>query len=190
MSEIIKNQESEITLRSATRDDIPSLQELIEASVYGLCIRDYPIEAIKRALESALGVDEQLIADGTYYVAEVNGMLVGCGGWSYRRMLYGATSTATNENDESNRVDPCYEAARIRAFFVHPSWSRRGIGRRILEASEQAASAAGFRRLELIATRTGEPFYFACGYKLLGYVPITIGDNDTAQAAHLGKEVA
>jgi GNAT superfamily N-acetyltransferase len=183
--------ENEITLRYATSNDLPALHNLIAASVRGLCIQDYPAEFLERALGSALGVDERLVADGTYYVAEVSGVTVGCGGWSYRRLLYGAASaTEGGAPGESNLLDPTHEAARIRAFFVHPAWSRRGIGRRILEASEQAAIAAGFRRLELVATRTGEPLYRACGYTLIGYVPLTVADGESVPGAHMGKEIA
>ena len=118
------------------------------------------------ALERVFGVDTQLIEDGTYFVAEaeVGGdrVLAGCGGWSKRKTLYGSDHCAGREDA---LLDPNYEAAKIRAFFVHPAWARRGVGSRILDVCEAAAVAAGFRRLEMGATLTGVPLYVARGYE-------------------------
>jgi N-acetylglutamate synthase-like GNAT family acetyltransferase len=153
-------------LRVANIDDIPVLHELIEKSVRVLQRGDYSEEQIDGALGTVFGVDTQLIVDGTYYVALATGsdggeVLVGCGGWSKRKTLFGSDHGPYRE---SEFLDPQQDAAKIRAFFVHPEWTRRGIARQILETCEEAAQAAGFRRFEMGATLTGVAMYAACGY--------------------------
>jgi GNAT superfamily N-acetyltransferase len=113
------------------------------------------------ALGSVFGVDTQLIRDGTYFVAEAESVVVGCGGWSRRKTLFGSDSA---KHGEDLLLDPRRDAARIRAFFVHPSWARRGIGSEIMRRSEAAALGAGFRRIEIVATLTGEALYQRFGY--------------------------
>lgn len=149
------------TLRPAALDDAAALRELIEASVRGLQASDYSAEQIEAALRDVFGVDTQLIADGTYFVVESGGKIVGCGGWSKRRTLYGGDQWTDRED---SLLDPARDAAKIRAFFVHPQWARRGIGTILLRACEDAAEAAGFSRLEMGATLTGVPLYRAHGY--------------------------
>src|SRR5215472_2468428 len=146
----------DLSLRKALPYDIPALTALIDASVRGLQARDYTAEQIDGALRTVYGVDAQLIDDGTYFAVEAPGAIVGCGGWSRRRTLYGGDQCAGRED---SLLDPTAEAAKIRAFFVHPDWARRGIGGMILEACESAALAAGFTRFEMGATLTGVPFY-------------------------------
>ncbi len=152
-------------VRQAVADDIPALQSLIRQSVMGLQAADYTSEQLELAVELVFGVDTQLIEDGTYFVAEAEvgegRVLAGCGGWSKRKTLYGSDHCAGREDA---LLDPNCEAAKIRAFFVHPAWVRRGVGSRILEVCEAAAEAAGFRRLEMGATLTGVPLYLARGY--------------------------
>lgn len=148
-------------IRPATPDDIPVLETLIERSVRTLQAGDYSPAQIDGALGTVFGVDRQLIADGAYLVAETGGRIVGCGGWSRRRTLFGAHEFV--ERDDS-LLDPRTEPARIRAFFVDPDFARRGIGAAILAACEDAARAWGFTRLELAATLTGEPLYARHGY--------------------------
>jgi N-acetylglutamate synthase-like GNAT family acetyltransferase len=154
-----------LTVRQAVLADIPALQNLIRASVLGLQAGDYTVEQREQALELVFGVDTQLIEDGTYFVAEAsvedNQVVAGCGGWSKRKTLYGSDHCAGREDAV---LDPDRDAAKIRAFFVHPGWARRGVGSRILEVCEAAAVAAGFRRLEMGATLTGVPLYRARGY--------------------------
>jgi GNAT superfamily N-acetyltransferase len=152
-----------LRIRPAVFTDIPVLQNLIRTSVLGLQSADYSAEQLKYALERVFGVDTQLIADGTYFIAEVEGEpeIAGCGGWSKRKTLYGSDYCAGRED---SLLDPDHEAAKIRAFFVHPDWARQGIGSRILEVCETAAAAAGFRRFEMGATLTGVPLYLARGY--------------------------
>jgi GNAT superfamily N-acetyltransferase len=153
-------------IRLASTADIPVLRSLIEASVRGLQAQDYSPAQLEAALETVYGVDTQLIADGTYFVAETDlaggsPVIAGCGGWSKRKTLYGGDQWAARQD---TLLDPEKDAAKIRAFFIHPEWARRGIGSLILEACETAAKAAGFTRLEMGATLTGVPFYRTKGY--------------------------
>ena len=178
-----------IEIRLAEAGDIPALRELIEASVRGLQAGDYSPEQLERALRTVYGVDTQLIADGTYFAAEeteasARRILVGCGGWSKRKTLYGGDQFSGRED---SLLDPATDAAKIRAFFVHPAWARRGIGGMILDACEEAAWAAGFRRLEMGATLTGVPFYRAKGYVEMEAVEVPLGDGVTLPIVRMGK---
>src|SRR5512140_651996 len=145
-------------IRLATAEDIPTLRELIRASVRGLQAEDYSAEQLECALETVYGVDSQLIADGTYFAVETEPeqVIVGCGGWSKRKTLYGGDVWRGRED---SLLDPKTQPAKIRAFFVHSDWARNGIGGMILGACEAAAKAAGFKSLEMGATLTGVPFY-------------------------------
>jgi GNAT superfamily N-acetyltransferase len=176
-------------IRLAEARDIPLLRELIEASVRGLQAGDYSAAQLESALRTVYGVDSQLISDGTYFAAEemdASGttLLVGCGGWSKRKTLYGGDQFAGRD---VSLLDPAKDAAKIRAFFVHPAWGRRGIGGMILEACEMAAAAAGFRRLEMGATLTGVPFYRAKGYVELDATEVPLGDGLTLPIIRMGK---
>jgi GNAT superfamily N-acetyltransferase len=133
-----------ICIRQAIAADIPVLRELIAASVRGLQAQDYTAVQLESALKTVYGVDSQLIADGTYFAAEAEHAIVGCGGWSKRKTLYGGDQWSGRED---LLLDPCKDAAKIRAFFIHPDWARRGIGSLILEVCENAArgSAGGWR---------------------------------------------
>lgn len=148
-------------LRTATALDIAELQSLIDASARALSIGFYTEAQIEAAAVHVFGVDSQLVRDGTYYVVEEGGLLIAAGGWSGRRTLYGGDQA--KERDDP-LLDPATEAARIRAFFVHPDWARRGLARRIYDACSEAAWNAGFRRFELMSTRPGEPLYLALGF--------------------------
>lgn len=179
-----------IEIREAVADDIPVLRELIELSVRVLQAQDYTSNQLEKALATVYGVDTQLIADCTYYVAEVNAddtqlqkvarsgarqLIVGCGGWSKRKTLYGGDRWTKRDDD---LLDPHRDAAKIRAFFVHPDWTRRGIGSRILQVCEQAAIAAGFSSLEMGATLTGVPLYKAHGYVELQKVEVPLPEGE------------
>jgi GNAT superfamily N-acetyltransferase len=142
-------------------DDRSALEELIAQSARGLSRGDYTDDQVEAALGSAFGVDSELIRDETYFVAEIDGRIVGCGGWSRRATLFGSDAQPGRRSD---RLDPARDAARIRAFFVHPDWARRKIGRAILERCESEARSAGFRAAELLATLPGHPFYRRLGY--------------------------
>lgn len=189
-----------IHIRKAIAADVPRLREVIEASVRGLQTEDYSRAQIDGALKSVYGVDSQLIADGTYLVAEdVNSQnqesqnqksqseseIVGCGGWSKRKTLYGGDQYAARED---SLLDPTRDAAKIRAFFVHPDWVRRGIGSMILEACENAAQEAGFTRLEMGATLSGVAFYQAKGYAALENLDVSLGNGETLPIVRMAKQ--
>jgi GNAT superfamily N-acetyltransferase len=148
-------------VRVATDADVPALRALIADSVRGLSVGYYTAEQAESALLHVFGPDTQLIADRTYYVVEVASALVAAGGWSHRRTLYGGDQTKSGEDPA---LDPATEAARIRAFFVHPAWARRGLGRLLFERCLTATRAAGFKSLELAATLPGIPLYEALGF--------------------------
>ncbi|HZQ24441.1 MAG TPA: GNAT family N-acetyltransferase [Terriglobales bacterium] len=178
-------------IRKAQSEDIPVLRELIHASVRGLQADDYTATQLESALRSVYGVDSQLIEDGTYFVVEPDrgsepSQIVGCGGWSKRRTLYGGDHW-TGRQDAL--LDPTRDAAKIRAFFVHPEWARHGIGTMILEACEEAAKAAGFTRLEMGATLTGVPFYSAKGYEKLENLEVPLADGQALPIVRMAKKV-
>src|SRR6185369_9263778 len=162
----------EIAIRVATRDLVEALRALIDVSARKLSAGYYTPEQIEAAVAEVFGVDTQLVDDGTYYVAEAAGRPVGCGGWSRRQTLFGGDRWKGGREDAV--LDPASDPARIRAFFVHPEWARRGIGGRILRACEGAAAVEGFRRLELVATLPGEPLYAAMGYHAIEPVQIAM----------------
>lgn len=174
-------------IRLATIDDLPALNALIPLSVRQLSVGFYTTDQIRDALEHMFGVDTRLIQDQTYYVAEAEGTLVGCGGWSRRRTLFGGDQW---QGVDASLLDPRTEAARIRAFFVHPDWARRGIGRRVLQVCEEAARGAGFRRFELVATLPGEPLYAAFGYRAVERVEIALSNGTTLPAVRMEKKAA
>jgi GNAT superfamily N-acetyltransferase len=150
-----------ITLRKAALSDVPRIEALIARSARGLSTNDYRPSQVEAALRAAFGVDTQLLADQTYFVAEEDGRLVGCGGWSFRATLFGSDARA---NRDSSHLDPLTQAAKIRAFFVDPASARRGIGTLLLERCENEARAHGFLQVELMATLPGVKLYAARGY--------------------------
>jgi GNAT superfamily N-acetyltransferase len=164
-----------INIRPATIDDIPALEPLISRSVRALSPGYYNAEQIESALIHIFGIDSQLINDGTYYIAEAEQAAVGCGGWSKRKTLYGGDQAKGAMPDPL--LNPAMEAARIRAFYVHPDWARRGIARQILAVCETAAKNANFQAVELVATMPGEPLYQACGYQAIERFEIDLPDG-------------
>src|SRR5215471_10342805 len=182
----------DIRVRKALLSDVPRLREIIEASVRGLQAVDYSPSQIEGALKSVYGVDRQLIADGTYFVAEIaepdtkETKIVACGGWSKRRTLYGGDQYSGRED---SLLDPACDAAKIRAFFVYPAWARRGIGSLILEACEKAATEAGFTRLGMGATLSGVAFYRARGYAKVACQEVPMGNAEDLPIVKMAKEV-
>src|SRR6185369_3964887 len=150
-----------VQIRKAMLADVPSIEALVALSARSLGAGDYTAEQIESALRGAWGVDTELIRDGTYFVGEATGEIVLCGGWSRRATTFGGDAY---ERRESRLLDPEREAARIRAFFVHPTWARQGHGSRLLELCEAEAAAAGFTATELVATLPGERLYARHGY--------------------------
>jgi GNAT superfamily N-acetyltransferase len=192
--------ERKIQLRLAVPADIPVLRELIDASVRGLQAEDYTAAQIEGALKTVFGVDSQLIADGTYIVAEApldgverteannvktKTVIAGCGGWSKRKTLYGSDQWTGREDE---LLDPRRDAAKIRAFFIHPDWARRGIGSMILEACEAAAKAAGFTRYEMGATLTGAKLFGVKGYVAVRPIEIPLVNGERLPVIHMEKQ--
>ncbi len=188
-----------IRLRLATSEDVPVLRQLIEASVRGLQTQDYTPAQIEGALRTVFGVDSQLIADGTYIVAEAPSteargtpganpesewMIVGCGGWSKRKTLYGSDHWTSREDA---LLDPLRDAAKIRAFFIHPAWARRGVGSSILQACEEAARAAGFGRYEMGATLTGAKLFGKRGYVAVKPILVPLVNGESLPVVHMEK---
>jgi GNAT superfamily N-acetyltransferase len=170
-------------LRLARRADEPAIAALMARSVDGLCGGFYD-EGQVAALRAAIAiVDRALIDDHTYFVI---GDVVACGGWSRRRKLFTGGGT---DADDGDLLDPRVEPARIRAMFVDPAWARRGLGRRILAASEEAAGQAGFARVELMATLSGVPLYVACGYRPIEAVELVLPDGVRAGMVRMGREL-
>ncbi len=178
-----------IRIRQAVPADVPILRGLIEASVRGLQGEDYTAAQMEGALQTVFGVDSRLIADGTYLVAEAttaSGDLViaGCGGWSKRKTLYGGDQFTGRED---LLLDPARDAAKIRAFFIHPAWARRGVGTLILDACEAAARAAGFTRYEMGATLTGAKLFGVKGYVALRRIEIPLMNGELLPVIHMEK---
>lgn len=173
-----------LTVRLATFDDIELLKLLIADSVRVLQSPDYTVAQREAALGTVFGVDRQLIRDQTYFVAEAGGVILGCGGWSRRRTLFGSDSRGGREDAF---LDPASDAARIRAFFVKPGYERRGIGSAIMRAAEEAAAAEGFTRLELRATLTGVPLYRAHGFAEVEATDIPLPGGDSLPAVQMIK---
>jgi GNAT superfamily N-acetyltransferase len=171
-------------LRQATLNDIPGIEALIARSARGLSAGDYRSSQIEGALRGAFGVDTQLLADGTYFVAEEDGRLVGCGGWSFRSTLFGGDR---RPGRDSSTLDPRSHPAKIRAFFVDPLDARRGIGSRLLGHCETQAWAHGFTRTELMATLPGVNLYAARGYVGGAMVRYDVGGGETIEFVPMHK---
>jgi len=174
-------------IRAATMDDVPALQELIGLSVRGLSGGHYTEAQVDVAMDEVFGVDTQLISDGTYYVVDGSTGPVAAGGWSARRTLFGGDQM---KHAEDPLLDPTLDAARIRAFFVHPQWARRGLASRLYDTCERAASAAGFRRFELMATLPGEPLYRALGFTGVEQVVLKLGNDVTVPFVRMTRRIA
>lgn len=171
-------------LRLAGEGDVAALEVLIPQSVRGLQAGFYSSAQREAALGSVFGVDRELIGDGTYFVVEQAGGIVGCGGWSRRSAVFGG-DRARLAGDAA--LDPARDAARIRAFFVHPDWARRGIGRALLYACEAAIVAGSFRKALLVATLAGEPLYAASGYTVEERYEVPLSDSLTLPVVRMVK---
>jgi GNAT superfamily N-acetyltransferase len=148
--------------RNAGHADIAEIEAMIARSVMELMGREYSLEQRRASIGPLFGVDRQVIEDGTYYVVEHGGRLVGSGGWSFRRTLFGGDGVA---NRDDARLNPDVDPAHIRAFFIDPGAARTGVGTLILLQSEADAAAQGFSHYDMMATLTGRPFYARHGYR-------------------------
>src|SRR5579859_8158771 len=185
---------SGFTIRAALSADVPVLRQLIDASVRRLQAQDYTPQQIDSALRTVFGVDSQLIDDGTYLLVESvppasdgdqQPVIVACGGWSKRKTLYGGDRWHDRQDD---LLDPAKDAAKIRAFFIHPDWARKGIGTLLLDACETAARAAGFTRFEMGATLTGMKLFQQRGYVALERLEVPLEGDITLPVMHMVKE--
>jgi GNAT superfamily N-acetyltransferase len=172
-------------LRRARAADVPALQQLIAASARALSAGDYTPAQVEGALRGAFGVDTQLIRDGSYFVIESGTRFAGCGGWSRRRTLFGSDARADRDASELNAE---VDAAKIRAFFIHPDFARRGLGTWLLERCEQDAVAHGFQRLEMMATLPGIRLYAARGYAGDAYLDWPLEDGLTIRFLPMSKQ--
>jgi N-acetylglutamate synthase-like GNAT family acetyltransferase len=164
------------SIRKAKLSDRGEIEKLIKESVRGLSREDYDARQIELSIKTVFGVDTELIADETYFVVEAeDGKLAGCGGWSKRKTLYGASVYTASRNSEL--LNPERDAAKIRAFFIHPDFARQGIGTLILEMCEREARAHGFMRAEMMATLPGVRLYAARGYAGSEEVKVPVGEN-------------
>ena len=159
------------TARLATREDLPVLLPLVDAAITELQ-KGFLDEAQIAASRAIMGIDTQLIDDGTYYVVEIDGQVVGCGGWSRRATLYGGDHLARRD---AALLDPAREPARVRAMYTHPSFTRRGVGCLILSTCEAAARAEGFSQLALMSTLSGQPLYEAARFVAVEHVEVATG---------------
>jgi GNAT superfamily N-acetyltransferase len=150
-----------LTHRLARRDDLEALKALMDAAISELQ-KPFLDESQIASSRAIMGLDTQLIDDGTYFIVESDGQLAGCGGWSRRATMYGGDQTPGRS---AALLDPAKDAARIRAMYTHPAHARKGVGRYIISLCEEAAKSEGFTRTELVATLAGEPLYRACGYE-------------------------
>jgi len=174
-------------LRVATVEDVAGIRGVIDASVRELQAGDYSAAQIEAALATVFTIDSQLIADGTYFVALADsGELAGCGGWSKRKTLYGGDNQV--EKIVPELLDPAVDAAKVRAIFVHPRFARMGLGSLILEASEKAAVAAGFRRFEMGSTLTGVALYGFKGYVEVERVDVPVGRGESIEVVRMMKD--
>jgi GNAT superfamily N-acetyltransferase len=172
-------------VRKATIGDRDAITQLIAESARHLSRDEYSDNQIEAAIASVFGVDTDLIEDGTYFVADKDGTLIGCGGWSRRKTLFGGDQFA---NRDAGYLDPENEPAKIRAFFVHPQHARKGVARAILAVCEREARAHGFRALELMATLPGIKFYEACGYARKGVFDLELADGVKLGLVPMRKE--
>lgn len=173
-------------IRRATEADGAAIAAVMQASARALGEGFYAPAQIPSFVAHVARLDPVLIADGTYFVVERDGVMAACGGWSDRRKLFSGPGAAT---DDAARITPGVDPARIRAMFVHPAFARRGLGRRVLAACEAAARAAGFTTAELMATAPGVPLYQACGYTAIEPHDIVLPDGVVLAGLRMGKSI-
>ena len=174
-----------LTRRLAVLDDVPVLKPLMEAAIGELLKPFLPPEQVAASF-AVMGLDTQLIRDGTYFVIECGGRIVGCGGWSRRATLFGGNHT---KGRDARLLDPATEAARVRAMYTSPDFTRRGIGRMVLALCEDAARREGFKTVELGATLGGKPLYEACGYQPIELLMVPTPGGVAVPILRMGKPI-
>ncbi|HEV2178755.1 MAG TPA: GNAT family N-acetyltransferase [Gemmatimonadaceae bacterium] len=189
MSQTRLTDERVAAIRVATMADVPALNAMIAESARGLSSGYYSPAQVEALVTHVFGVDTHLIADGTYYVIEApDGAPAAAGGWSARRALYGGDQMASHATEDA-RLDPDTEPAKIRAFFVHPAFARRGLARRLFVACADAARAVGFRRLELMATLPGEPLYHVLGFAAVERIEATLPGGVVVPLVRMARDL-
>jgi GNAT superfamily N-acetyltransferase len=186
----IRYEAGNVRIRVARHADVAEAQAVIAASARSLQLGDYTATQIESAIRHVYGVDTQLVADGTYFVVEHAGedagRIAGCGGWSKRRTLFGGDNWKERKDD---LLDPVVDAAKIRAFFIHPDYARRGIGTMLLSACERAAREDGFTRFEAGATLTGVKLFSARDYVAIGEIELPLEDDVSIRVVRMMKTV-
>jgi GNAT superfamily N-acetyltransferase len=175
-----------MVIRHATVEDVDEIERVMRESIAGICSRTYDEQQVASSLKFVAHLDRELVTDGTYFVMESDGAIAGCGGWSKRARLYAGSGSAS---DDARLLDPATEAARVRAMFVRPAFERRGIGRRILQACEDEARAAGFRKLELMAMLSAHAMYLSCGWRDVETVDGRLEDGTPFPLLRMRKEL-
>ena len=180
------NIEIKTMLRPAKLNEVDLLNKLIEQSVRALSREEYTVDEIESAIRYIFGVDTELVEDETYYVIEEDGIIQACGGWSKRKTLYGGSQYNLRE---SGYLDPATDAAKIRAFFVHPDYARRGLGTKLIHYCEAQAFAQGFKKIEMMATLPGVKLYQTCGYTAAANKTQVLHDGVSLKLVHMIKEL-
>jgi len=175
------------TLRLADHGDLALLRALMARSIAELQSSFLSTEQVAASVD-VMGLDTQLISDDTYFIAEIDGAIAGCGGWSRRATLYGGDHSA--DLRDPRLLDPACEPARVRAMYTDPAFVRRGVGKAILARCEEAARGEGFRRAEMMATLAGEPLYRACGYRPIEQMAATTKAGVSVPLIRMGKALA
>jgi len=173
-----------MNIRIANTSDQQAITQLIKTSVKYLASNDYTQEQIEIALQTAWGLDTQLINDQTYYVVEINNKIVGVGGWSFRKTLFGNNN---EEHRNPEKLNPECDNAKIRAFFVDPDYARRGIGSLIMQHCEKSAIKAGFKKLELMSTLPGKPLYESHGFIATTAINYQLNDKLSIEFVPMSK---
>jgi GNAT superfamily N-acetyltransferase len=176
---------SDLSHRLATSADLPELRGLMDVSIRAL-IGAYLDPARVEASFEFMGLDSQLIEDGTYFVVECENRIAGCGGWSRRATLFGGDHSGGRD---ARLLDRATEPARVRAMYTHPEATRRGVGRLVLSLCEAAAVREGFRSLELVASVAGEPLYLACGFSIVERIEVPTSTGVTVPCARMAKKI-
>ena len=177
---------TDFTHRLATEDDLAILRDLMSRAIAELQ-RGFLTPAQVAASHTVMGLDTQLVRDRTYFIVERDGVVAGCGGWSWRATLYGGDDSAVARQSEP--LDPATDAARIRAMYTNPDFARQGVGKLIIALCEGAARANGFGRAEMMATLSGEPLYHACGYREVERIVSAPVDGVTVPLIRMAKSL-
>lgn len=175
----------DLSFRLAKVSELQELSRLMDASIRAFIGARLDSARVEASFD-IMGLDTQLIEDGTYFVVQCGDRIAGCGGWSRRATLFGGDHS---DGRDARLLDPATEPARVRAMYTHPDFARRGVGRLVLSLCEGAAGREGFRSLELAATVAGEPLYLACGFSILERLEVPTSKGVTVPLARMTKQL-